>query len=148
MEQDYNLDLLTVVTKEMDTEILINEDATGFWKKTQASIFDESLPSFREGLAGLTETLNQDKEAYNYFSSMVTRVMTHPSTAKALEFFVKGFDIAAADPVLGGGFNYKAADLSPVGQLILFISVNRNLITLALYAQEQAKAPQTKKGRK
>lgn len=147
MEEDLNLRLITILTKEMETEILINEDSSGFWKNANAALFEESLPSFREGLNGLVESLGGDKDAYNYFSSMVARVMSDPGTKPALKNFVEGFDVTASDPVLGNGFNYKASDLSAVGQLMLFISVNRNLITLALYAQKQQQAaPQ--KGRK
>ena len=146
MEEDLNLRLITILTKEMETEILINEDSTEFWKRANAALFEESLPSFREGLDGLVENLGKDKEAYNYFSSMVARIMTDPCTRPALKLFVEGFDLTITDAVMGGGFNYKAAELTPVGQLLLFISVNRNLITLALYAQEQQKAATNQKG--
>lgn len=144
-QQDLNSRLISILTSEMDTEILINQDTSGFWKKTNATIFEESLPSFREALKNLVETLGTDKEMYNYFSSMVARVMSDPATRPALELFVTGFDITITDPVLAEGFNYKAKDLSPVGQLMLFVSVHRSLITLALYAQEQATTEQKKK---
>lgn len=144
MEEDLNLRLITILTKEMETEILINDDSSEFWKKANSALFEDSLPSFREGLNTLVETLGQDKDAYNYFSSMVARIMTDPGTDQALKNFVIGFDKTASDPVMGDGFNYKASDLSPVGQLMLFISVNRNLITLALYSQKQQQAAQQK----
>lgn len=144
-QQDLNARLISILTSEMETEILINEDTTGFWKKTNAAIFEESLPSFREALQNLVETMGTDKDMYNYFSSMVARVMSDPVARPALELFVTGFDITISDPVLAGGFNYKAKDLTPVGQLILFISVHRNLITLAMYAKERADSTQKKK---
>lgn len=144
-QQDLNSQLVSILTKEMETEIIINLDSSGFWKKANEIIFEESLPSFREALKNLVESLGSDKEAYNYFSSMVARIMSHPNTRPALELFVKGFDITASDEVLAGGFNYKANELTPVGQLMLFISVHRNLITLAMYAKEQASETQQKK---
>lgn len=144
-QQDLNSRLISILTSEMETEILINEDTTGFWKKTNAAIFEESLPSFREALQNLVETMGTDKDMYNYFSSMVARVLSDPSARPALELFVTGFDTTISDPVLAGGFNYKAKDISPVGQLMLFISVHRNLITLAMYAKERADATQKKK---
>lgn len=145
MEQDLNLRLVTILTAEMETEILVNEDSSEFWKKANAALFEQALPSFRESLADLVKSLGTDKDAYNYFSSMVTRVMSDPATRPALKLFVEGFDITTSDPVLAGGFNFTAKELSPVGQLMLFVSVNRNLITLAMYTQKQAAAKAGKK---
>lgn len=152
MEQlDLHLRLITILTKEMETEILINEDSSEFWKKANEIVFEQSLPSFREGLTNLQEILGSDKDAYNYFSSMVARIMSDPNTRPALKQFVEGFDVTVSDPVLGNGFNFKASELTPISQLILYISVHRNLITLAMFAQEQAeknKATNNKKGQR
>lgn len=149
MEQlDIHLRLVSILTKEMETEILINVDSSGFWKKANAIVFEESLPSFREGLTTLVESLGEDKDAYNYFSSMVTRVMSDPNTRPALEMFVKGFDMTVEDPVLGDGFNFKASDLSPVAQLVLYISVHRNLVTLAMFAKDQEPSGKSRQKKK
>lgn len=138
MEQfDLHARLINILTNEMETEIIINKDSSEFWKKANALVFEESLPSFREALTNLVTALGTDKEAYNYFSSMVTRVLSDPGTKPALELFVKGFDTTVLDEVLANGFNFKASDLSPVGQLILYISVHRNLVTLAMFSKEQ-----------
>lgn len=148
MEQDLNLRLVTILTKEMETEILVNEDSTEFWKKANAALFEQALPSFREALENLVKDLGTDKDAYNYFSSMVTRIMSDPSSRPALKLFVEGFDLTTSDPVLAGGFNFSANELSPVGQLLLFVSVNRNLITLAMYTQKQTAIAEAKAGKK
>lgn len=150
MEQDLNASLIGLITAEMETEILINEDSSKFWANTREIIFETALTSFRESLGSMSEIIGKDKEAYNYFSSMVARVMSFPFARPALKAFVEGFDLTITDPVMGDGYNYKASELSPVGQLMLFISVNRNLITLAMFAKEQAdaKAAAEAKGKK
>lgn len=147
MEQLNNIATLNaILSKELEVEILVNDDSTKFWNKANSAIFELALPSFREGLESLQESLSEDADGFNYFSSMVTRVMSQPVTKVALAEFVSGFDITAKDPVMGDGFNYKASELSPVAQLLLFISVHRNLITLTLFAQEEKTA--TDKGGK
>lgn len=124
--------LLEHMASELHTEIVINKDSTEFWTKAQDYIFDNSLVSFREGVNTLKEGIVGNKDMYNYLSALIFRTFAQPYTITALEQFCKGFDATAADPILGG-FNFKSADLSTVEKLLLFFTVHRNKITIALY---------------
>lgn len=124
--------LITFYTKELYNEIVYNGDSTGFWLKGQTYIFSNSLTSFREGLKALVDGMKEDKEMFNYFSTLCFRIFSQPYTSPALDVFSEGFDEIVDDQMLRHGFQWKTKDLSRVEVLILFLTVHRDEITIAM----------------
>lgn len=129
--------LIQFYTKELYNEIVFNKDSTGFWKKAQDYIFSNSLTSFREGLDALKEGLNEDREMFNYFSTLCFRIYAQPFTETALSIFLEGFDKISTDPVLGEGFRWDVKTLSSLELLLLFLTVHRNEITIAMFKRDE-----------
>lgn len=124
--------LIEFYIKELYTEIVINRDSSTFWKKAQSYVFENSLPSFREGLRSLVEGMNDNREMYNYFSAFCFRMFSQPFTEPALDSFAEGFDVVAKDGIFNQSFQFSAVKFSKVEQLILFLTVHRNEIMLAM----------------
>ncbi|AEV89706.1 hypothetical protein OBP_269 [Pseudomonas phage OBP] len=135
-EKDPIVLLLNYMASELHTEVIINRDSTDFWEKAQDYIFDNSLVSFREGIDTLSEAIKKEKDMYNYLSALVFRTFAQPFTLTALKQFADGFDATASDPILGG-FNFTAAKLTNIEKLMLFFTVHRNKITIALFERDE-----------
>lgn len=129
--------LIQFYTKELYNEIVFNKDSTGFWNKAQDYIFSNSLTSFREGLDALKEGMNADREMFNYFSTLCFRIYAQPFTETALNIFLEGFDKISVDPVLGAGFQWDVKTLSSLELLLLFLTVHRNEITIAMFKRDE-----------
>lgn len=129
--------LIEFYTKELYNEIVFNKDSTGFWTKAQDYVFSNALSSFREGLNSLKEGLNEDREMFNYFSALCFRIYAQPFTETALSIFLEGFSKISKDPVLGTGFQWDAKGLSDLELLILFLTVHRNEITIAIFRRDE-----------
>lgn len=145
--------LIEFYTKELYTEVVFNRDSSEFWKKAQDYVFENSLTSFREGLTSLINGMNESREMYNYFSALCFRMFSQPFTQPALDVFAEGFDDIATDKILSQGFQWKAKNLSKVEMLILFLSVHRNEIMLAMdkkitVEKEAALASRSNRGNK
>ncbi|UQT02699.1 hypothetical protein YUBABA_01320 [Serratia phage vB_SmaM-Yubaba] len=138
ISNDPILQLINYVAEELQQEILLNEDSTGFWKKAQDYIFDNSVASVREGIDTLSEGIGESPDLYNYLSVFVFRVFSQPYTISALDNFSKGFDMVAGDVFFRDGFNFKAGEMTKVQQLLLFITVHRNQIQIAFLQAEEA----------
>lgn len=123
--------LINFYASELYNEIVINQDSSGFWNKSMDIIFEMSLTNFKTSLINFAEAYSTDKEMYNYFLQLVTRVVCQPFANEALGIFGKSFDEMASDPAFGGGISYKAADLSKAQLVLLFFAVHRDQITLA-----------------
>jgi len=123
--------LINFYANELYNEIVINKDSSGFWKKSMDIIFEMSLANFNTSLKSFSEAYTADKEMYNYFLQLVTRVVCQPFANEALAIFGKSFDEIASDPAFGGGISYKAEKLSKAELVLLFFAVHRDQITLA-----------------
>lgn len=128
--------LLELLANELHTEVIVNKDTTEFWKKSQIVIFESPIAAFRESLTNLQEKLIESPEMLNYFTSMVMRMVSNPVTVPALDEFSKGFDAVAADAIFGESITIKASQMQRSELLMLFITVHRNAITLAMYKRD------------
>lgn len=142
MSDNKTPELLTALTEELHLEIIVNEDSTRFWTNAQETVFNSSLASFRESLSTLQEALSTDIDGMNYFSSMAFRLFTNPVTRPALESFCKSFDEISRDAIFGASVTYSAKDLSLTEQLLLFITVHRSSVQLAVFTKEKQNAAQ------
>ena len=125
--------LINFFGEELFHEVIYNQDSTNFWTKASDYLFDNALTSFREGIAALRTGIVEDREMYNYFSTLVFRMFSQPYTEVALNVFAEGFDLIASDPVFfKEAFEWNSKSLSKVEILLLFLCVHRNKITLAM----------------
>lgn len=129
--------LIGFYANELFNECVINKDASDFWEKSNEHIFGSALVSFRTALADFIKSLGDDKDMYNYFAQLIIRAYAHPFTKKALAEFGVSFDEITKDKLFGNGFDYNFNDLSRAEQLLLFFSVHRDQITLALDRKKQ-----------
>lgn len=126
------IELLNFISQELREEIVTNKDSTNFWQKSMDYIFENAIPSVREGIKNLSQGMAEDKDMNNYFSCFVFRIFTQPYAIKALEQFSIGFDESANDAFFNGNFDFTAKNMTRVEKLLLFITVHRNKIILQL----------------
>lgn len=129
--------LIKFYATELFNECVINLDSSNFWDKANEHIFGESLVSFRSSVETFIKALIQDKDMYNYFAQLIIRAYSYPITKTALKEFGVAFDEVTKDKVFGGGFDYSFGTLTRAEQLLLFFSVHRDQISLALDAKKQ-----------
>lgn len=129
--------LVEFYAHELFNECVINKDASNFWEKANDQIFGVSLVTFRTSLDEFIRILHQDKDMYNYFAQLIMRAYSRPFTRKALVDFGVSFDEISKDRLFNNGFTYIYKQLSPAEQLLLFFSVHRDQITLALDRRKQ-----------
>jgi len=137
--------LIEFYARELHVEIVINKDSTGFWKCAMDDILGMRLTSFREGIVEFVKRLGDEGDMFNYFSAFCLRVYSQPYSQLAVDVFCAGFDEVSSDPMLKSGYNYKAKDLSPLSRLLLFLTVHRNEVYIALAQrtaeEEKARLP-------
>lgn len=136
--------LIDFLSVELHQEVVFNEDSTGFWLKAQTYIFDNSIASIRESINSLSQAIGEDPDLFNYFSSFTFRVFSQPFARKAIESFATGFDEIGQDIFFREALTITSKDLTLVEQFLLFLSVHRNQIQLAMIEAEEYKAEQAK----
>lgn len=136
--------LIAFYAHELHIEVVINRDSTGFWKTADEDIFSHRLSSFRVGLKSFTDRIASEGDMFNYFSALCFRIYSQPFTETAVKVFCEGFDQISSDKLLKDGFDWKTTELSSVGQLLLFMTVHRNEIYIAMQKRELAEAAATK----
>lgn len=129
--------LIHFYASELYNECVINRDSSNFWEKSNDHIFMSPLVSFRTSLNEFHKSLANEKNMYNYFITMFVRAFAQPFTRQALKDFGDSFNDIVGDPVFGNAVDFTFKDLSSAEQLLLFFSVHRDQISLALEQKKQ-----------
>jgi len=128
--------LIAFYARELHVEIVINKDSTGFWGVADEDIFGVRLTSFREGISAFVKRLSEEGDMFNYFSAFCFRVNAQPYAQPAIDVFCEGFDSVSGDELLKAGYSWNTRNLTPIGKLLLFLTVHRNEIYIAMRMRE------------
>lgn len=129
--------LIAFYASELYNECVVNRDSSNFWEKSNDHIFLSPLVSFKTALNEFHKSLGNEKNMYNYFVTMFVRAFAQPYTKPALKEFGDSFNEVVKDPIFGSAVDFTFNDLSPAEQLLLFFSVHRDQISLAVEQKKQ-----------
>lgn len=152
MNEESSISLfLKALDEELYHEIVIQRDPTEFWFKASSALFETSIAGFKEQVIALHELCKEDVDLYDYATTMIMRLTSNPHHDAAIKSFIEGsdpkvnrLDNLLSDPFFGGGVAYQPSTMSRVEKLLLFITVHRTRIQLAIVQQRNAIAEESR----
>lgn len=138
---------LKAFDEELFQEIVVQRDPTGFWDKARIMLFETSIANFNETVIEFVAEVNGSPDLYDYFVTMSSRMLGEYYAEAALTKFKSVMIKTVVDPVFGNGITFDVKQMSEVQNLLLFMTVNRTRIALAMVQKRNAIAEESRSNR-